>query len=350
MSRPSPLYRSLPAARSALQPGPLPLVHPAGVRQPFRSLRSRLVGHAAANFTRPLVAIVALAAALLVVAPAGAIEPQVLPLWDNPAPLSNGQEDGDQPQLHVYLVPSDSPTPAIVVLPGGGYGNLAVDHEGVQIAKFFNDHGISVLVCHYRHRGKGNSGKGYGHPVPLMDAQRAIRTARGQAEQWNLDPNKIGIIGFSAGGHLASTVSTHFDSGTADAQDPIARVSSRPDFAILCYPVISLNQVHTHGGSRRNLLGDNPDPELLQSLSTENSVTAQTPPTFLFHTADDQAVHAENSLRYASALIRAGVPTELVIFQNGRHGLGLAQGHPGAQAWPQLCIDWLKHRQVLTPQ
>ncbi len=276
-----------------------------------------------------------------------AAEPQVMPLWPNPAPGSAGQDDGDQPPLHVYLVESASPTPAIVVLPGGGYGGLAVDHEGVQIAKFFNDHGISVLVCHYRHRGKGNSGKGYGHPVPLMDAQRAVRTARSQAAAWNIDPEKIGIIGFSAGGHLASTVSTHFDDGQVDSDDPVARASSRPDFAVLCYPVISLGQLHTHGGSQRNLLGPDPDPALLHSLSTENSVTAETPPTFLFHTADDQAVSAENSLRYASALIRAGVPTELVLFQNGRHGLGLAAGHPGAEAWPGLCIQWLKHRNVL---
>lgn len=308
-------------------------------RPPAAERRGRSLG--------PAVTAVLLAFVGMTAATCRAAEPQVLPLWDNPAPHSNGQEDGDQPQIHVYLVKSDKPTPAIVVLPGGGYGGLAVDHEGVQIAQFFNSHGISAVVCHYRHRGKGNAGKGYGHPVPLLDAQHAVRTARSRAEQWNIDPQKIGIIGFSAGGHLASTVSTHFDAGQADASDPIARASSRPDFAILCYPVISLDKLHTHGGSRRNLLGENPDPELLQSLSTENSVTPETPPTFLFHTSDDQAVAAENALVYASALIRNGVPTELVMFQNGRHGLGLAAGHPGAEAWPQLCIDWLKHRQIL---
>jgi acetyl esterase/lipase len=278
-----------------------------------------------------------------------AAEPVEMSLWQSEAPHSAGQEVGDQPRLQFYRVDSDQPTPAIVILPGGGYGHLAADHEGSQIAKFFNDQGLSAAVCFYRHRGQGNSGKGYGHPVPLLDAQRAVRMVRANAKQWNIDPAKVGIIGFSAGGHLASTVSTHFDAGDVSAEDGVDRVSSRPDFAILGYPVISLGEAHTHKGSQRNLLGENPDPELLRSLSNEKRVTGETPPTFLFHTAEDKAVPAENSLVYTSALIRAGVPAELHLFETGRHGIGLGADQPGARLWPELCVTWLKNRGVIAP-
>ncbi|HBJ37087.1 MAG TPA: alpha/beta hydrolase [Planctomycetaceae bacterium] len=281
--------------------------------------------------------------------PSLAAEPVEMTLWQTDAPLSAGQEEGDQPRLHLYRVDSEQPTPAIVILPGGGYGNLASDHEGSQIAKFFNDQGVTAAVCFYRHRGKGNAGKGYGHPVPMLDAQRAVRFVRTNAKEWNIDPGKVGIIGFSAGGHLASTVSTHFDAGDAAAKDPIDRVSSRPDFAILGYPVISLGEPHTHKGSQRNLLGENPDPELLRSLSNEKAVTAETPPTFLFHTAEDKGVPAENSLVYISALVRAGVPAELHLFETGRHGIGLGADQPGAKKWPDLCVTWLRNRGVISP-
>jgi acetyl esterase/lipase len=287
--------------------------------------------------------------AMMFACPAIAGEPFEMPLWQADAPHSAGQETGDQPQLQLYRVDSDKPTPAIVILPGGGYGGLASDHEGSQIAKFFNDNGMTAAVCFYRHRGKGNSGKGYGHPVPMLDAQRAMRMVRADAKKWNIDPAKVGIIGFSAGGHLASTVSTRFDAGDAGAEDPIDRVSSRPDFAILGYPVISLGEPHTHKGSQRNLLGENPDPELLRSLSNEKAVTAETPPTFLFHTAEDKGVPAENSLVYISALIRAGVPAELHLFETGRHGIGLGADQPGAKKWPELCVTWLRNRGVISP-
>jgi acetyl esterase/lipase len=287
--------------------------------------------------------------ALMFVRPAFAVEPVEMTLWQSDAPHSAGQEEGDQPKLHLYRVDSDKPAPAIVILPGGGYGHLASDHEGSQIAKFFNDHGMTAAVCFYRHRGKGNSGKGYGHPVPMLDAQRAVRMVRANAKQWNVDPAKVGIIGFSAGGHLASTVSTHFDAGDANADDLVDRVSSRPDFAVLGYPVISLGEPHTHKGSQRNLLGENPDPELVRSLSNEKAVTAETPPTFLFHTAEDKGVPAENSLVYISALMRAGVPAELHLFETGRHGIGLAANQPGAQKWPELCVAWLRNRGVIHP-
>ncbi len=276
-------------------------------------------------------------------------QPEELLLWSDGAPHAGGEEPADRPRLHVYRVDSDQPTAAIVILPGGGYGNLALGHEGQEIAAFFNRLGITAAVCIYRHRGGGNAGAGYGHPVPMLDAQRAIRTLRAAAERWNLDPARVGVIGFSAGGHLASTVSTHFDAGDPQATDPIERVSSRPDFAILGYPVIALDQPHTHRGSQRNLLGENPDPELLKSLSNEQAVTADTPPTFLFHTAEDQAVPAENSLQYFSALLRAGVPGELHVFEKGRHGIGLAADHGAASAWPRLCARWLQAQGVIKP-
>jgi len=276
-------------------------------------------------------------------------EPEELLLWSSDAPHAGGQEAADQPRLHLYRVEADQPTPAIVILPGGGYGNLALGHEGQEIAAFFNRLGITAAVCIYRHRGRGNGGAGYGHPVPMLDAQRALRTVRAASERWNIDPTRVGVIGFSAGGHLASTVSTHFDAGDPQAADPIDRVSCRPDFAILGYPVIALDQPHTHRGSQRNLLGDNPDPELLKSLSNEQAVTDQTPPTFLFHTAEDQAVSAENSLQYFSALLRAGVAGELHVFEKGRHGIGLAADHGAASAWPRLCARWLQTQGVIKP-
>ena len=276
-------------------------------------------------------------------------EPQQILLWQETPPHAGGQEAADQPRLMLYRAAAAQPTAAIVILPGGGYGHLALEHEGKEIAAYFNRLGITAATCIYRHRGAGNAGSGYGHPVPLLDASRAVRTLRANAAQWNIDPARIGIIGFSAGGHLASTVSTHFDLGQSDSPDPVERVSSRPDFAILAYPVISLGQPHTHRGSQRNLLGDNPDEQLVRSLSNENAVTDQTPPTFLFHTAEDKAVPAENSLTYFSALLRHGVAAELHVFQSGRHGIGLAAEHGDASAWPRLCAQWLRSHQIIRP-
>lgn len=288
-----------------------------------------------------------LSALWLVPTAAGAQAPEVHPLWADGAPLAGGAEVGDVPRIELYRVESEALTPAILILPGGGYGNLATGHEGLEIAQYFNSLGITAAVCIYRHRGLGNGGAGYGHPVPLLDASRGLRTLRAYCEAWNIDPNRIGIIGFSAGGHLASTVSTRFDGGDPESSDPIEQVSSRPDFCVLGYPVISFGKPHTHRGSQRNLLGDDPDPELVRSLSNEGAVTEQTPPTFLFHTAEDKAVPAENSLVYASTLMRVGVPTELHVFEAGRHGLGLAANQPGMNAWPKLCAQWLQQRGVI---
>ena len=272
-----------------------------------------------------------------------AADPQTLPLWKDAAPGALGTEDKDIPKSIIYRLPASAhPTAALVILPGGGYGGLAMDHEGHQIARWANQLGMSAFICDYRHRGKG-----YGHPHPMLDAQRLVRTVRSQAVDWNVDPERIGVIGFSAGGHLCSTLLTHFDGGQANATDPIDRASSRPDYGILCYPVIDFDAMHTHKGSQKNLLGDNPDAALVKSLSNSTQVTSATPPTFLWHTAEDKVVPIENSLRFYSALSTVGVLSELHCFPQGRHGLGLAAQTPGASQWPELCRQWLIDRKVI---
>lgn len=229
-----------------------------------------------------------------------------------------------------------------MVCPGGGYGFLAVGHEGKDIAEWFNGMGVAAMILEYRHRNRG-----YGHPAPLQDAQRAIRTVRARADELKIDPQKIGIMGFSAGGHLASTAGTHFDKGNPDAKDPVERVSCRPDFMILCYPVIALGEAFTHRGSQHNLIGKDADPELVRSLSNEKQVTAETPPTFLFHTDEDRGVPAENSVFFYLALRRAKVPAELHVFRPGGHGLGLAPKTPGTSIWPKCCEAWLRGQGLL---
>jgi acetyl esterase/lipase len=201
---------------------------------------------------------------------------------------------------------------------------------------------MSAFVVDYRHRGKG-----YGHPAPLQDAQRAIRTVRARADEWGVDQGRVGVIGFAAGGHLASSAGVFFEDGRSDAADPIERVSSRPDYLILCYPVIAFSQPYTHIGSQRNLLGENATPEEIAAMSTEKHVRSDSPPTFLWHTSEDEPVPPDNSVQFYLALRKAGVPAELHIFEKGRHGLGLAKDAPGAQAWPQLCHAWLINRGVL---
>lgn len=270
-------------------------------------------------------------------------DPRTELLWPAGAPGALGTEEKDQPKLIIYLAPKGKANgTAMVVCPGGGYGGLAIGHEGHEIAQWLNTLGISAFICDYRHRGKG-----YGHPAPSQDAARAIRTVRARAGEWGVDSQLIGVIGFSAGGHLASTVSTHFDAGDANAADPIQRVSSRPDFALLCYPVIAFGESFTHGGSQRNLLGENPDPELVKQLSNERQVTSRNPPTFIWHTSDDEVVSVENSIVFYSALHKAGIPAELHVYETGRHGLGLAKGSPGAANWPQEAADWMRGRGLL---
>ncbi|HUT95349.1 MAG TPA: alpha/beta hydrolase [Thermoguttaceae bacterium] len=267
-----------------------------------------------------------------------AAEPQTELLWPEGAPGALGERPEDKPTLIVYLPEKEKATGAAVcVCPGGGYGHLAMDHEGDQIGRWFNAMGVAGFIVDYRHRRKG-----YGHPAPLQDAQRAIRTVRARGAEWGVRPDRIGVMGFSAGGHLASTAATHFDAGRPDAEDPIERASCRPDFAILYYPVVMFDEAFTHRGSQRNLLGENPDPELVRSLSNEKQVTPETPPTFLFHTDEDTGVPAENSVQFYLALRRAKVPAELHVYRQGRHGLGLAPDVPGTGNWPKQCEDWMR--------
>jgi acetyl esterase/lipase len=234
----------------------------------------------------------------------------------------------DKPSLTRYLAANPNGA-AVLVCPGGGYGALAMDHEGKQIAEWFNSFGVSAFILKYR------LGPRYHHPAMLDDARLGMRMIRTRAAEFKVDPAKIGVMGFSAGGHLASTLSTHFQPG------------ERPDFSILVYPVISFTTRYTHSGSMRNLLGNPPDPTLVWDLSNELRVTSDTPPTFLFHTNGDTGVPPENSVLYYMALRSAGVPAELHIYQNGPHGVGLAQKDPVLSTWPARLKDWLMVRGMI---
>jgi acetyl esterase/lipase len=265
-----------------------------------------------------------------------------MPLWENGAPGALGNEERDKPTLTYYpAYGREQAGTAVIVCPGGGYGALAMNHEGRQVANWFNAMGVTAFVLKYR------LGPRYHHPIELGDAQRAIRMVRAGAHEFGVSPDRIGIMGFSAGGHLASTTATHFDAGNPEAPDPIDRVGSRPDFAILAYPVISFTAPYTHQGSRKNLLGENPDPKLVEDLSTELRVTARTPPTFLFTTSADTAVPAENSVAFYLALHKAGVPAELHVFENGPHGVGLDLKDPALSEWPTLLLNWMRGRGLL---
>ena len=264
-------------------------------------------------------------------------EPETIFLWPDGAPGALGEEDADRPTLTIYRARQPSGA-SVIVAPGGGYGALAANHEGRQVANLLNAAGVTAFVLKYR------LGPKYRHPIELGDAQRAVRLVRARAPEFGIAPDRIGLMGFSAGGHLAATAGTHFDAGKADATDPIERAGSRPDFLILAYPVVSFDPAITHGGSVRNLLGENPDPKLIEDLSNDLRVTKDTPPTFLFHTNADTGVVAENSVRFYLALRRAKVPAELHIFENGPHGVGLALGDPALAAWSTLLTNWLRGR------
>jgi acetyl esterase/lipase len=256
-----------------------------------------------------------------------------IPLWSTAEMIDMEGANQGCPSLTVYKAAGKSPAPVVIVCPGGGYGGRA-SHEGAPVAEWLNTLGITAVVLHYRVAP-------YKHPIPLHDAQRAIRTVRHHAEEWGIDASRVGILGFSAGGHLASTAGTHYDAGQPQAEDPVERQSSRPDLMVLCYPVITFLDFR-HNGSKLNLLGDNPEPNLVVNLSNETQITGDTPPAFLWHTADDGAVPVENSLQFATELSKNKIPFELHVFQSGRHGLGLAEDHPEAYTWPELCGRWLK--------
>ena len=276
---------------------------------------------------------------LLSLSALAAAQPKVELLWPDGAPGAKGTAGGDKPTLTIYLPTQDKATgAAVVICPGGGYGHLAMDHEGHQIGQWLNSFGVAGFIVAYRHR---NSGAGYGHPAPIQDAQRAIKTVRSRAAEWGVDANRIGILGFSAGGHLASTAATHFNESFCEPRDAIDRVSAWPDFAVLVYPVISFTEPFTHVGSRTNLLGADAGPALIEKFSNEKQVTPQTPPTFLFHTWEDTGVPAENSIAFYLALRKAKVPAEMHIFLKGPHGIGLGANRGAASAWPGLCQSWM---------
>lgn len=262
-------------------------------------------------------------------------------LWPDGAPGALGSEDKDVPEMTVYRAPAEQATgAAVVVCPGGGYCALTA-HEGADYARWLNGLGITAFVLKYR-----LGSHGYRHPAMLDDASRAVRTVRSRAAEWGIDPARIGIMGSSAGGHLASTVMTHFDAGDENSTDPVQRVSSRPDLGILCYPVISFGEFG-HRGSQQFLLGENPPEQLLHLLSNEERVTTATPPAFLFHTADDPIVRVENSLLFAGALARHDVPFALHVYPSGPHGLGLGNViSPGGEyhPWTVECAAWLHER------
>jgi acetyl esterase/lipase len=260
-----------------------------------------------------------------------------VPLWPEGAPGAKGNDPKlDVPTITLYRPASQATGASVVICPGGGYGGLAMSYEGVDVARWLNGFGVTGVVLQYRLAPR------YHHPAMLDDAARAIRTVRARANEWGLDPKRVAILGFSAGGHLASTAGTHFDAGKPDAADPVERQSSRPDRLILIYPVIALATPFGHAGTKRNLLGDDPPAGLVASLSNETQVTKDTPPTFLVHTDGDTAVPAENSLLFAMALRKAHVPLELHVFEKGRHGLGLGGGDAAFAAWPKLCEAWLR--------
>lgn len=288
----------------------------------------------------PLIA-VAIAVALLFSGTAWAQDAEPLLLWPDGAPGATGETDEDRPTITPFLLEgAEAPVAAMVVCPGGGYGHLAGDYEGADIARRFNEGGTAAFVLRYRHA------PGYKHPIPINDAKRAIRTVRARAAEWNIDPARVGILGFSAGGHLAGSVATLFDEGDAAAADPIDRQSAKPAVAVLCYPVITLMPPYAHMGSRNNLLGQDGSEELVRALSLENAVGPDTPPMFLFHTADDAGVDVHNSLLMFEALRANNVPAELHVFEHGRHGVGLAADDPQLSPWMDLCINWLRARNM----
>ena len=272
---------------------------------------------------------------------------KVVRLWQGDAPEAQGKEEGDKPTNDVPTLTIYPPAAgknngaALVICPGGGYGHLA-PHEGKPVAEWFASLGGTGLVLKYR------LGPKYHHPAEMDDVQRAIRLTRASAAEWAIDPTRIGVLGFSAGGHLASTAATHFDSGEASATDPVEKVSCRPDIAVLVYPVISMHPPYGHGGSRKNLLGDSPDEHLVDLLSNEKQVTEKTPPTFLVQSSDDHSVPVENSLEFATALAQHKVPFEMRIFAHGGHGFGMAPNDPELSTWPKDVEQWLTKREFFT--
>jgi len=265
-----------------------------------------------------------------------AAEPKTELLWPGGAPGAKGDRDADKPALTVHLAaPEKASGTAVVICPGGGYGALMMSYEGHDIAKWLNSYGVAGVVLKYRI-------SPYRHPAPMLDAQRAMRMVRAKAKDLGLDPQRIGLMGFSAGGHLASTVGTHFDDGDPKAPDPVDRVSCRPDFLVLVYPVITMGEKGNRGCTE-NLLGKPPAAADVELLSNEKHVTARTPPAFLVHAKTDQMVSVEHSAMFCAALKAHGVTAEFLELPTGAHGLGCGKGELWT-AWQAKCVEWLKAR------
>lgn len=278
---------------------------------------------------------------------------KVLKVWPDGAPNDNGMKEPEEKydgvrvrnvseaEMYVYLPEQEKNTgAAVVICPGGGYRIEAMDHEGYEIAEFLKEKGVAGIVLKYR--------LPYGHhEIPSCDARRAIRIVRQNAKEWGINPDKIGIAGSSAGGHLASTVGTVFDSGEKESTCPVEQVSCRPDFMLLLYPVISFDEDFGHMGSRENLIGKSHDKELIHKYSNELNVSAKTPPTFLILADDDKAVPPRNSIEFYSALKKYDVPAEIHIFQKGGHGFGITKKNLPSDQWPEMFYDWLKASKIV---
>ena len=266
-----------------------------------------------------------------------------IPLWMGEVPDAKGSRDADRPVLLMFL-PNANPTrTAVVIAPGGGYRQLSMQKEGEDIARWLNARGVAAFVLRYR------LGPVYHHPVELNDARRAVRLVRTMAGGYGIDPDKVGMWGFSAGGHLAATAGTMGEPGNPASADLVERQPSRPSFLVLTYPVITLEDPVAHKGSRTYLLGDSPDPALVTLLSAEKRVDAQTPPTFLFATTDDPVVPVMNSIEFYAALVANKVPAEMHLYQHGPHGVGLAPGFPDLKGWPDLLATWMRARGYMGP-
>jgi len=282
-----------------------------------------------------------------------AAPPVVIPLWPEGVPGAKAIGDErpetggrianvSEPTLTVYGPATDRPNgTAVIIAPGGGYGMLSTEREGVQFTNWLSTLGVTSFVLKYRL-------KEFGHPAPLQDVLRAVRLVRSHAAEFKVNPARVGVMGSSAGGHLAASAGTLFDHAAGRTGAALDATSARPDFLILLYPVITMDDPHAHAGSRKNLLGDNPPPELLQLASMAKQVTTATPPTLLIHTQEDQSVPVENSILFYQALTRAKVPAEMYLFERGSHGMGMKPGFGTASDWPARAADWLRHRGLLT--
>lgn len=270
---------------------------------------------------------------MLLLSQAGLQATERIALWPGKAPTGDGKFEDCPLELQIFLPPADKANgTAIVLCPGGGYIRHVTDREGYPIADWLNEHGIATIILEYRL-------PELRHQVPLLDAQRAIRLTRANAAKWKIDPGRVGILGFSAGGHVASTATTHFDKGNPASSDPVERLSCRPDFAWLVYPVVTMGE-KTHSGSKSKLLGADPSPELVHLYSNETQVTANTPPTFLAHAVDDKAVPIENSRQFAAAMKSNNVPVELLELPDGGHGFNGCKG-PRWEEWKAAALTWL---------